>query len=245
VEFIVHIGHFIKEIPAKIRADIEQLKGATSVIEGLGYLVDSIKEISFQTDILAVNAAIQAAHAGDKGLGFKIVADEVRKLAINSNQAAEMIEKGLENARYTIQEGLKFKAIEEVMAQMEEAAHVIESVKKLEQNHEDMQQYYKTLFAVINKNNVKLAEDISEILSGVQYQDIVRQRIERMKYTMNCRNELFERFIEELANTRGLLTDDFVAQMHTVLENYLEEESRHSNSLNESTEEEPPKFELF
>lgn len=246
VAFIVKIGHFIQEIPVKIRADIEQLQGATGVIEGLSYLVDTIKEISFQTDILAVNAAIQAAHAGEKGLGFKIVADEVRKLAVNSNKAAEMIDQGLGHAREAIQEGLKFKFLDEVMGQMEEAADVIESVKKLENNHEDMQQYYKTLFAVINQNNVKLARDISEILSGVQYQDVVRQRIERMKDTMNRRNELLKVFMDELSNTSGLITNDFVAQMTVVLEDYLEEESHHSNSLNPTNEEDlPPKFELF
>lgn len=246
VEFIVHIGHFIQEIPGKIRADIDQLQGASSVIEGLGYLVDTIKEISFQTDILAVNAAIQAAHAGEKGLGFKIVADEVRKLAVNSNHAAEMIEKGLADANETIREGLKFKFLEDAMQQMEEMANVVDSVKTLEQNHEDMQQYYKTLFAVINQNNVKLARDISEILSGIQYQDIVRQRIERMKDTMNRRNELFKVFIDELENTSGLITDDFVTQMTVVLNDYLEEESHHSNSLSPTDDEDlPPKFELF
>jgi len=245
VAFIVDIGHFIKDIPEKIRSDIETLQKATHVISDLGYLVDSIKEISFQTDILAVNAAIQAAHAGDAGLGFKIVADEVRKLAVNSNHAAEMIETGLENARKTIQEGLKFKALEGLMEEIDKAANVVDSVKNLEQNHEDMQQYYKTLFAVINKNNQQLASDISEILSGVQYQDIVRQRIERMKSTMSRRNELLELFIQELATSRGLLTEDFVAQMQSVLNDYLEEELHHGNSLSENSADAPPKFELF
>lgn len=246
VGFIIRIAHFIQDIPEKIQADIQSIQGVSGVIDGLTNLVDSIKEISFQTDILAVNAAIQAAHAGEAGLGFKIVADEVRKLAVNSNKAAEMIEDGLEAARHTIKEGLKFKFLEEVMAEMNEAAAVMDSVKKLEESHEDMRQYYKTLFSVINNNNRKLAADISEILGSIQYQDIVRQRIERMQIAMQRRDELFQVFADELEASHGNLVDDFAAQMNIILEDYLEEESHHNSSMNSDVNEDlPPKFELF
>ncbi|MDD2864146.1 MAG: methyl-accepting chemotaxis protein [Methylococcales bacterium] len=246
VGFIIRIAHFIQDIPEKIQADIQSIQGVSGVIDGLTNLVDSIKEISFQTDILAVNAAIQAAHAGEAGLGFKIVADEVRKLAVNSNKAAEMIEDGLDAARHTIKEGLKFKFLEEVMAEMNEAAAVMESVKKLEESHEDMRQYYKTLFSVINNNNRKLAADISEILGSIQYQDIVRQRIERMQIAMQRRDELFQVFADELEASTGNLVDDFAAQMNIILEDYLEEESHHNSSMNSDADEDaPPKFELF
>ncbi|MDD5227373.1 MAG: methyl-accepting chemotaxis protein [Methylococcales bacterium] len=246
VGYIVRIGHFIQDIPEKIQRDIQAIQSASGVIDSLSYLVDSIKEISFQTDILAVNAAIQAAHAGDAGLGFKIVADEVRKLAVNSNKAAEMIEAGLDTARHTIHEGLKFKFLEEVMQQMNEAAQMMDSVKKLQEGHEDMRQYYKTLFTVINQSNMKLAQDISEILGSIQYQDIVRQRIERMQAAMQRRNELLQEFAIQLDVTSGNNMDDFATALNAVLNGYLEEESYHGNSLNSSDDgDQPPKFELF
>jgi methyl-accepting chemotaxis protein len=246
VAFIVKVGEFIQEIPDKIQQDIQSVQGASGVIDNLGYLVDSIKEISFQTDILAVNAAIQAAHAGDAGLGFKIVADEVRKLAVNSNKAAEMIEVGLETARNTIKNGLKFKFLDEIMSEMNEAAQVMNAVQKLEEAHQDSRQYYKTLFTVINQNNQKLANDIAEILGSIQYQDIVRQRIERMQIAMQRRNDLFQLFVTDLESKNGNLTDDFASQMNLILNDYLEEESHHNNSLNPSDDENlPPKFELF
>ena len=246
VKFIVSIEKFIQniqEIPDKLREDIGAIQSASSVIDSLAHLVDSIKEISFQTDILAVNAAIQAAHAGEAGLGFKIVADEVRKLAVNSNNAAEMIESGLEKARHTIQDGLKFKFLDEIMLQMNGASQVMIYVQKLQDSQEDMQQYYKTLFAVINQNNTKLAHDISEVLGSIQYEDVIRQRVERIQEVMVMRNNLLRQLSTQLSQGSS---DDLIMQLNSTLTDYVSRESHHNNSLQAKDNDDAlPKFELF
>lgn len=237
------ISAFVRQLPARISGNVQQVhEAAIGEIARLGDLTAVIKDIARQTNLLSLNAAVVAASAGDAGRGFAVVADQVRMLSQQAAQAAVKIEQGLADARETMQQGLTDAGLGEHIA---EAERIVGDVTSLRGEYEAMRAHYTELFRVVNGHNAQLATDIAEILGHVQFQDVVRQRLERAQDAMTQRLSTLEQLPDAVSSDNASAAP-LVRALHKVHDAYVDNESRHAaNAATAGATADGPKFELF
>lgn len=156
----------MKKIDSIVQNAVEKVKNLDAQAQEISKLVVVIKDIANQTNLLALNAAIEAARAGEHGKGFAVVADEVRKLAeqvgysvndittivANIQQDFDVVTSSLEDGYQEVKEGTtQIKATSETFTTISDSINdVVESVQ------------------LISKNLSKVTEDGQKMNSAIQ-----------------------------------------------------------------------------
>lgn len=104
---VQNVVNAMQELAGKALAVQESMGALENQADGVGHVIDVISDIADQTNLLALNAAIEAARAGEAGRGFAVVADEVRKLAEKTMTATGQVGKVIQN----IQQGARSNAV--------------------------------------------------------------------------------------------------------------------------------------
>ncbi len=107
---------------------VEVMKGLTARSSEIGQIVKVITKISFQTNLLSLNAAIEAARAGESGHGFAVVADEVRKLAESSANSAREISKIIKEVQNETEEAMN--SVQQGKREMQSGVELIGEIRQ-------------------------------------------------------------------------------------------------------------------
>lgn len=221
----------VERLSDRMHSDQEKIHMLMESLHAMIGKVGVITEIAAKTNMLALNAAIEAARAGEAGRGFAVVAAEVRSLAKGTAAVAKEIGATMEDARKILGESSGHEHQKNAASDLLAAQEVLGTVRKVAEGYADMQQFYKTLMSVMMEYNTSLARDLADVLGDVQFQDVVRQTIERMEYVTGKHIVLMEEMAEmiEKGDWSHAHMDAIHEQFEQLQEEYLQEERVHQH----------------
>lgn len=194
VQAVHHIGDMVEEL------------------EQMFALLTEIRNIAEQTNLLALNAAIEAARAGEAGRGFAVVADEVRKLSQHTNNLSDQIRVRAEGAQSTMNE---VKKIVGDIASMDlnNAIDAKGRVDQMLQNLEEMNRLISSTMDNLNGLNQEVSKDVNNAIQALQVGDISDQLISQIMSRLT-RMQAVEATLQEIlrdcrasASMQGKLID--------------------------------------
>jgi methyl-accepting chemotaxis protein len=214
---------FVQELPQQIAQEREYLERMVSDVRNLSSISETIRDMARQTEILAINAAIAAAHAGEAGRAFSVLAGEVRRLALQSSTSAQTIEQNISRLVETVQARKTGEFSKRMQHNEREVARLLALTSKFDEGYLDMRQFYAMLLTAVTEHNTELNRGIVAMLEAGQYHDVFKQIIDRQAPVFTQRHSVLTELVAQLAHgqpdltpldtqTQALVTDHVTAE---------------------------------
>lgn len=170
-------------------------------VKSLTTLVADISQVAKQTNILAINAAVEAARAGDAGRGFAVLAAEIRELSNRTAGAAVAISLKIKAATEGIDEELKNATeVEERTSASGSMRHVIADVDDMQHRFSAASTNLLEIIEGVKAGHQDIVMGLSEALGQIQFQDVIRQRVEQVQKAQEELNDHLQSLADQLVD---------------------------------------------
>ncbi|SET41318.1 MULTISPECIES: HAMP domain-containing methyl-accepting chemotaxis protein [Marinobacter] len=180
---------YVSELNTQVEQVAERLRGLQKDSENIGTVLDVIKSVAEQTNLLALNAAIEAARAGEQGRGFAVVADEVRSLAQRTQSSASEIETLISNLVNSTEDSVTTMERGTTLAgqTLDSARTTGETIREIAAAVGNISQYNSQI-ATAAEQQTSVAEDINQNVT--QIRDVSDQSATAAEQISSSSNEL-------------------------------------------------------
>lgn len=222
------LEYFVGQVLETSQESMTMVHHIDDMVEQMGeveQLLGDVRTITEQTNLLALNAAIEAARAGEAGRGFAVVADEVRKLSQHSNDFSEQIGSVVAKAMANI---ARAKGIVGGMAS-KDMSRAIESKARVDGmlvEVNSLDAFLADRLSDVSSVTEKINRNVGLAIVSMQFEDMVNQLMTfvelRLKLLAELPKEVLPALLQlkELERHSGTRRDEYLARLGTCLEDF-------------------------